>query len=98
VAIVWIPALYRDLTGGDEKATVPGDTVREVIENLEARYPGVRARLYRDSDERLRPGVAVVVDGVVIRGQSRALREPLTETSEVHFLPAISGGVEPGQV
>lgn len=92
MAVVWIPALYRDLTGGETTATVPGDTVREVIENLEAHYPGVKARLYRDDEERLRPGVTVVVDGMVIRGGGRALREPLRETSEVHFLPAISGG------
>ncbi len=92
MAVVWIPALYRDLTGGEATTTVPGDTVREVIENLEARYPGVRARLYHEDGARLRPGVAVVVDGVVIRGRSRVLREPLTETSELHFLPAISGG------
>ena len=92
MAVVWIPALYRDLTGGEATAIVSGDTVRQLIENLEARYPGVKARLYRDDEERLRPGVAVVVDGIVIRGRSRVLREPLREASEVHFLPAISGG------
>ena len=92
MAVVWIPALYRDLTAGAATAIVPGDTVRQLIENLEARYPGMKARLYRDDEERLRPGMVVVVDGAVIRERSRVLREPLTEASEVHFLPAISGG------
>ena len=85
MAVVWIPALYRDLTGGEATATVPGDTVRQLIENLEARYPGVKARLYRDDEERLRPGVAVVVDGVVIRGRSRVLREPLQRDERGSF-------------
>ena len=92
MAVVWIPALYRDLTAGEATAVVPGDTVRQLIENLEARYPGMKARLYREDDERLRPGVVVVVDGTAIRERSRVLRQPLTQTSEVHFLPAISGG------
>jgi molybdopterin synthase sulfur carrier subunit len=92
MAVVWIPALYRDLTAGEATAVVPGETVRELIENLEARYPGIKARLYREDGERIRSGVVVVIDGIVIRQRSRLLREPLTDTSEVHFLPAISGG------
>lgn len=92
MAVVWVPALYRDLTGGAKTVTVPGDTVREVIANLDARYPGIQARLFSGGEERLRPGITVVVDGETVRDRSRVLRRPLTETSEVHFLPAISGG------
>jgi molybdopterin converting factor small subunit len=89
MAVVWVPALYRDLTAGAETVTIPGATVREIIENLEVRFPGMKARLYRDDEERLRPGMAVVVDGEVTR---QKLRHPVGENSEVHFLPAISGG------
>ena len=85
--VIFIPSLLRDLTGGQESVQVAGATVREVIESLETRYPGVKARLY-DGD-RLRPGIAVVVDGAV---SSQRLRHKLTENSEVHFLPALSGG------
>jgi molybdopterin converting factor small subunit len=84
---VWIPALLRDLTGGQQKISVPGDTVRQVIENLEASYPGVKERLL-DGD-RLRPSIAVAVDGEI---SALKLRHRLAESSEVHFLPAISGG------
>jgi molybdopterin converting factor small subunit len=83
--------LLRDLTGGVESVQVPGESVRQVIEALEARYPGIQARLY-DGDH-LRPSIAVVVDGVV---SSQRLRHRLTETSEVHFMPALSGGSEKG--
>lgn len=87
MAVVYIPALLRDLTAGEESLNLTGSTVREVIEQLEMRHPGVLARLV-DGD-RLRPGITVVVDGEVSRLR---LRHRLNKNSEVHFLPAISGG------
>ena len=86
---VWIPSLLRDLTGsaGQEQLDVPGETVQQVIENLDARYPGVMARLCEGG--RLRPTIAVVVDGIA---SNKRLRHRLTEASEIHFVPAISGG------
>jgi molybdopterin synthase sulfur carrier subunit len=87
MAIVWIPALLRNLTGGQAQVTAPGETVRQVIANLEHAYPGIEDRLCEEG--RLRPHIAVVVDGQV---SQQRLRHRLTETSEVHFLPALSGG------
>jgi molybdopterin synthase sulfur carrier subunit len=87
MARVWIPALVRDLTAGQETVTVPGARVRDVIDALERAYPGVKARLC-DGDE-LRSGIAVVVDAEVAR---LGLRQPVGDDSEVHFLPAIGGG------
>ncbi len=55
--------------------------------HLDSRYPGIKARLC--DAERLRPGIAVVVDGEV---SPLRLRQRLSDTSEVHFLPAIGGG------
>jgi molybdopterin synthase sulfur carrier subunit len=85
--VVWIPALLRDLTGGLDKVNVPGMTVREVIEHMDERYPGIMARLYEE--DRLRPNLAVVIDGVV---SQKRLRHPVTEDNEIHFLSVISGG------
>lgn len=84
---VWIPALMRDLTGGQELILVEAETVAQVIERMDERYPGMRARLIHEG--RIRPGLAVVVDGEVSR---RGLRQHLATSSEVHFLPALSGG------
>ncbi|GAB4518467.1 MAG: hypothetical protein Kow0047_29980 [Anaerolineae bacterium] len=84
---VWIPALMRDLTGGMEKVTVSGATLGEVIEALDARFPGIRDRLCEGDG--LRPGISVAVDGAIT---SRRLRQPVDEESEIHFVPAISGG------
>jgi molybdopterin synthase sulfur carrier subunit len=87
MALVWIPPLLRDLTGGRETADVPGATVGEIVEALERQFPGVRGRLCAGGA--LRSGLAVVVDGQVGRF---GLREPTGPDSEVHFLPAIGGG------
>ena len=87
MAVVWVPALLRDLTGGRETVTVPGATVGDVVEALDRLHPGVRGRLC-DGDA-LRPGVAVAVDTELSR---LGLRQPVSEQSEVHFLPAVSGG------
>lgn len=83
--------MLRDLTGGASQAVVPGTSVREVIEELEHRYPGVKPRLM-EGDE-LRPNISVVVNGSA--GQKR-LRERVTAESEIHFLPTISGGSNQG--
>lgn len=85
--IIWIPTQLRDLTGGLERVTVEAETVRQAIERLDQQYPGIRQRLYEE--DRLRANLTVVVDGVV---SSQRLRQRLNPTSEVHFLPVISGG------
>ena len=87
MALVWIPALLRPLTGGQEQVRVPGETVGQVLEALDAAYPGIRARLCQG--ERIAPGIAVSVDGRVTR---RGLSQPVQEQSEIRFLQAIAGG------
>lgn len=87
MAVVFIPPLLRDLTGGQTRLSVPGESVREVIAELENHFPGITERLCEEG--RIRSGTAVVIDSVVSRD---GLRHRLSETSEVHFLPAISGG------
>jgi len=84
---VWIPSLLRDLTNGQRSFSVEGATVRDVIENLESLHPGIKARLC--DEDRLRPAISVVVDG---HTSPLKLRHRLSETSEVHFVIAISGG------
>jgi sulfur-carrier protein len=61
--------------------------VRELIDALDARYPGVKARLMQG--DQLRSGMAVVIDTQMARG---GLADAVAETSEVHFIPAIAGG------
>lgn len=85
--VVGIPSLLRELTGGQASVSVDGETIRDVIENLDHLHPGMKERLC-DGDH-LRPSISVVVDGST---STLKLRHRLTEASEVHFVMAISGG------
>ena len=85
--IVFIPAPLRELTDGQERLDVPGKTFGEVIDELDRRHPGVKARLLRGED--LIPGFQVSVNDVLTKQGVRAKLEP---ASEVHILPAIGGG------
>lgn len=86
---VYIPSLMRDLTGGKEIIQVAGSDMRQVIANLETAYPGFRKRLLEEGTQRIKPNIAVMIDG---RNAKRILIDKVSEHSEIHFLPAISGG------
>ncbi len=86
MATVYIPSLMRDITS-QAKVQVPGATVRQIIDNLEQAYPGLKDRLMENN--RLRSSISVVVDGEVT---PIGLLEKVGEDSEVHFVPAIAGG------
>jgi sulfur-carrier protein len=87
MAVVWIPSLLRGMTGGLAQIEIEAATVRELIDQLEARHPGIKDRLV--SEERLRPNIALVINGV---NSKQGLRQPIDAASEVHFVPAMSGG------
>jgi molybdopterin converting factor small subunit len=83
--------MLRELTGGRSTVQADGATVREVIDDLERQWPGIRDRLV--SEGRLRPNLSVAVDGEV---SPLGLREAVKPASEVHFVAAIKGGASPG--
>ena len=87
MAVIWIPALLRDLTGGQERVTVSGDTLRQALHELDELHPGLNERLFEG--DQLRADISVVVDGTI---SLLKLRQPLPENCEVHFLWAFSGG------
>lgn len=84
---VFIPVQLRELTGGLAELEAPGRTVREVIEHLEARFPGIRQRLC--TGEELAPSLQLSIDGTFRR---RSLDLKVQEGSELHFLPVFGGG------
>ncbi len=88
MASVWIPATLQHLTGGEPVVRAPGHTVRELVARLDEDYPGLKAAIVQD-DGRLKPGVAVAVDGYIT---SLGLFQRIEERSDVQFVPAIGGG------
>jgi sulfur-carrier protein len=87
MAVVWVPSMMRDLTGGQDRAQAPGGTVAEVVEALEKAYPGFKDRLLVQGQ--LAPGIMATVDG---KRALRGLQQPVAEDSEVRFLPIMAGG------
>lgn len=89
MALVWIPSRLQPLTRGQKQVVVSGASVRQVIDELEIQFPGIKPRLYDGERDALARGLAVTVDGVT---GELGLLEKVGEQSEVHFLPAIAGG------
>jgi molybdopterin synthase sulfur carrier subunit len=89
MAEVWIPSNMQPLTGGHQRVQAGGSNVRQLINDLEKQYPGLKELLYDDEEDDLMPGIAVIVDG---EASQIGLLERVREDSEVHFLPAIGGG------
>ena len=89
MATVWIPPLMRSLTDNEQKVEVPGETLRDVIDNLDDRFPGIKDRLMEEG--RVRPSIAVAIDGEV-NNEGVSLSASVAGDSEIHFVPAISGG------
>jgi molybdopterin synthase sulfur carrier subunit len=89
MATIHIPAPLRTLTGGETEVRVSGATLGELVENLEAAYPGLKNRLVEG--ERLRPGMAVFVDSVNVPPR---LSTRLSADADIYFAPAIAGGAD----
>ncbi|HRC63016.1 MAG: MoaD/ThiS family protein [Dehalococcoidia bacterium] len=87
---VKIPTPLRGLTG--DRDTVPGQgtTLGELVQHLEAEFPGMRERLCDDSGS-LRRFVNVYVNGEDVRFLS-GLDSALKEGDEVSIVPAVAGG------
>ncbi len=65
-------------------------TVKEVIEKIEEKHPGISSYLVNDQGE-LRKHVNIFVDGNMIKDR-QSLSDPLNEKTEVYIMQALSGG------
>ena len=91
---VKIPTPLRRVTGGVAQVDGDGATVRDLIEDLERRYPGIRERLCDEAGE-LRRFVNVFVGDEDIRFLD-GLETKLDEGAEVSIIPAVAGGAARG--
>jgi molybdopterin converting factor small subunit len=81
-----LAALFPDVP---RQLELDADDVAGLVRLLDERYPGMADRLC-EPGPRLRPHIKVFVDR-----QLAALDTPLTGVSEVHIIPAVSGGSGP---
>ena len=84
---VRIPQPMQVYTQNKEVVNVGGKNVRQLINELEKNYPGMKDALLEN--DKLKPDVAVVLDGKITQ---LGLLQPVSEENEVIFIPAISGG------
>ncbi len=83
---VWMSPRMQRLVG-KEQVWVDGATIRQVVNNLDKEYPGIKDELCEEDE--INPGIAVVVDGET---SNLGMLERVKENSEIHFIPAMSGG------
>jgi sulfur-carrier protein len=85
--LVVLPRLLVNLFPGSvREVAVSASTVRDAIDALDARWPGMRDRVC-DSRPAIRRHINVFVDG-----EKAALDTPLAPGTEVIIMTAISGG------
>lgn len=87
---VRIPTPLQKLTGGSAEVEGTGETIKGVIESLEAKYPGFQERLY-DEGGKLRRFINIYVNEEDIRfleGENTAL----SDGDDISVIPAIAGG------
>ena len=88
--MVRIPTPLRRITNGQDKVSVDGQDLGEVIGSLEAEYPGIRDRLC-DEHGQLRNFVNVYVNGEDVRF-AEGLGTATASGDEISVVPAVAGG------
>jgi sulfur-carrier protein len=84
---VGIPSVLQSYTAGAKTVEADGATVASLLQDLDARYPGIRFRMVNETGS-LRPHMRVFVNREAIVDLDR----PLTVRDEVIILHALSGG------
>jgi sulfur-carrier protein len=84
---VRIPSPLRSYTGEATVVHAAGETVHDVLKDLDRQFPGLCFRIVDEQGE-LRKHMRIFVNDEM----TRDLSSPVTETDEVTLLQALSGG------
>jgi molybdopterin synthase sulfur carrier subunit len=87
---VRIPTILRQYTGGEKQVKADGASLGSLVDDLDARYPGLKGRLVTDEGT-LHRFVNVYVNDEDVRFTG-ALDTGLSDGDEVTILPAVAGG------
>jgi len=86
---VSIPTILRTHTEGEKSVPASGATLLEVIDDLDAKYSGIKARLVTNGS--LHRFVNVYVNDEDVRF-SGGLEASVSDGDNVTILPAVAGG------
>jgi sulfur-carrier protein len=82
MSVIRIPPTLREQTGGEREVLAEGGTVRDLLDDLTSRFPGLRGQLEYAN--------------VYVAGEDIRTREgydtPVAESDTVILLPAMAGG------
>jgi molybdopterin synthase sulfur carrier subunit len=87
---VKVPTPLRKVTNGASLVNADASNIRELIDDLERQYPGMRERLC-DEDGALRRFVNVFVGDEDIRFME-GIDTTLDDGAEISIVPAVAGG------
>ena len=87
---VRIPTILRTYTDGESEVKADGDTLADVLESLDASYPGIKGRILDDQGA-IRRFVNVYVGNDDVRFLD-ALATSTPEGSQISVIPAVAGG------
>ena len=86
---VRIPTILRSYTGGAKVVEAQGETLADLVADLDARHTGLRERLLDEGQ--LRRFVNVYVNDEDVRFLG-GLATPVADGDAVTILPAVAGG------
>ncbi|RYC12652.1 MoaD/ThiS family protein [Nocardioides zhouii] len=87
---VRIPTILRTYTGGESEVSAEGDTLAAVLDDLDARYSGIKGRIL-DEAGALRRFVNVYVGNDDVRFLDD-LATPTPDGVQISVIPAVAGG------
>jgi sulfur-carrier protein len=86
MSVIRSPPTLRGETGGEREVIVQGQTVRDLLDDLTVRFPGLNGQLQYAN---------VYVGGEDIRTRE-GYETPVAESDTVILLPAMAGGQDEG--
>ena len=89
-ALVRIPTPLRKMTNGRDKVEVTPSTMGELIQQLDAVYPGIRDRLLDDAGE-MHYFVNLYLNGEDVRFL-QGMATSANTGDEVNIVPSVAGG------
>lgn len=87
---VRVPTVLRKHTGGQKSVRGDGETLRELVDDLEAHHPGLGSALIGE-DGQLHRFIQTYVNDEDVRFLG-GMETPLDDGDEVSILPAVAGG------
>src|SRR5678809_1322888 len=87
---VYVPTPFRRATNNKDRVTVEGDSVAEVLDDLENTYEGLRGLVRTESGE-VHPHVNIYVSSEAIEALD-GVQTRVKDGDELTIIPALAGG------